>query len=197
MPTDPDRRIGLLQRLGIKCETVELEVLAVIGGFVAGPQLDHRLDHLVADLAAVGVVPAHDGELAAQIADAQPRDGPAAGEPVQRRDHFRQLDRVVIAEHDHGVDQTDAPRRPGEDAQRHQRVRPARSHDGDHLFEHDGVLGNAEKIEAEVVGLPRHAQHIVGGRLGGPGLGGARLQRDTGNRDSDLHGTLPRRLAAP
>ena len=53
LAADPDRRMGLLQGLGIEQHVGEAHVLAAVGGRVLGPQLAEGFEVLVGDLAAV------------------------------------------------------------------------------------------------------------------------------------------------
>src|SRR5256886_2709351 len=98
VPSDPERRLWLLDRLGGEVDVVESIELACEAWVVGRPQLLEDAEDLV------GLPPAsverrvEDRELLLPPSDAHTADEPPVGQRVDRRQHLRHHDRVAVAE---------------------------------------------------------------------------------------------------
>ena len=107
----------------------------------------------VAALAAIGERSAQQRELLLERADADAEDQPSAGDRVERAVALGDLERVVVAEHEHVRLEADERRAGREVAERRQRVVVARTApSGDLARGHGDVLAAREVVVAEPVG---------------------------------------------
>ena len=93
---EQDRRSTRLDRLRIAPHGAEVDKLAVIFGDFLGPDFLHRLDALAQNLPALFEIGAVIFHLLGVPATADAEDDAAVGDDVERRDLFRQHDRIAL-----------------------------------------------------------------------------------------------------
>ena len=193
---DHDRRVRLLQRLGVGADVLEVDELAVEAGRAgAGPQLLDRAQVLVGDGAATGEVLGRQVERRELLLHpAQPRtEGePAAGEVVRRRQHLREHHGVTQRDDQHALVEDHVLRAHRERVEQRQRlvdrVLPARRAAAVGV----GVVVADLRRQHDVVA---HYERVVAERVGGLADLDAALDADTlaevadvGDGDAELHG---------
>ena len=154
LAADPERRMRLLQGLGIEHRVREAHVLAVIGdGPVLGPQRDEGFQALVGDLAALLERGAQQLELLPHPARAGADDEPAVGEHVDGGEHLGRQHRRPMRHHHHRRQQPQLLGAAGEEG------------DGGELVEAMAVLGGPERARRRIgiarLQIPRHDQVVA------------------------------------
>jgi hypothetical protein len=177
MPADPDRRVRLLHREGFAADIgIAVEATVEAGGRLRPELLEDR-DPLVGHRAARlegGAVQRLEFLLQPAGADAQRHA--AAGQDIQRGDHFRGQHRIAVWQNQYGSDQPQPLRRTGHHAKNReglQRIADARvlavhcvGVSRPALDREDDVVGDHRRVQAQPLALARQRENAVarGGR---------------------------------
>src|SRR3989454_8716880 len=160
---DPDRRVRLLQGLGLEHEPAEPRVLARERRRAAGPELLHRRQILVGHGAALREGHAEGGALGGDPAGADAEHDAPAGERVERGDHLGGDDRVAIRDDEHSGAEPDPAGRPGDDGERHEGVEDRLAEIDDIGERHHDVIADPDGVVAELLGPDGRAPDDVRG----------------------------------
>ena len=188
---DPDGRMGSAHRSRVGRDAAGVEVAALEGHVVAGPDRLQHVERLVEQLVALGVVDAERRELSLQVAGADGQREAAAGQHVERGGCLGDHERVAIRQHDDVRDQPQRGGVGGREAEGDERVEGVVAATVEPALRGRGVVGEPEAVE------PR--------RLRGRGHGcdpGARHQirvvrvRDERVGDGEPHASIPSRPAS-
>src|SRR5438270_8133707 len=169
LATEDDRRVWFLQRLRPRPHLVEIHRLAVIFGFLLGPQRLHREDTLAHQLEARVVAGAVVLHLLDIPAAADPEDEAAARQLIEAGDAFRRDDRIALGnECDAGAEHQLSGRRCGE-GQRDERIMRmgvalrqfAAARERRLAADRDmGVLGDEQRFKAAVLQRARQLDDV-------------------------------------
>src|SRR5262249_37146512 len=149
--TDPDRDIGA-RRVRFDDEIADLEVRTVVLGHPASPDGADGADRVVGALAAPLERSADRVELLAQRPDADAEHEPVVAHAVELAVALRQLERVVIREHEHPRHEPDRRRAGGEEAEGGERVPVRGAAPADLALGNADVLRTRAEVESQTIG---------------------------------------------
>ena len=191
---DPDRRMRLLQRLGLRAGAGDAVELALDARLTLGP---HGLEHaqgLVGGAAAPREVDAEDLQLLAPPADADADDEPAARQHIDGREHLRHRHGMPVAEDEYRAADARLRRHHRQRAEhghrlevghlrRDRKAAPAARIVGIRRRRNHDVIADPERGEVARLGLAREREQRVATHAGRDG---------GGNVNADLHTRPPR-----